>query len=214
MLASRKSLFVEQLCSYLALSPSVPADFTVILKYVILDATVGCYNFTLTHMDASIWIVANLGFVSYQMVRDANEAGKSGFGSLLSLGHSPGKTERIHMKGPGGRGEVEVAVSRVVGLSAGVIAGISIVGVAGVLLLAVCIYVGVYKKKKVQDKILLSARSEHQSIQAARAVGSTLEKATDSTGIPGGASSGLTSITVYDMVPKFFPNSLGFPIFH
>ncbi|CAL5410327.1 unnamed protein product [Camellia sinensis] len=51
-------------------------------------------------------------------------------------------------------------------LSAGVIAR-----VAGVLLLAVCIYVGVYKKKKVQDKILLSARSEHQSIQAARAVG-------------------------------------------
>ncbi|CAL5419753.1 unnamed protein product [Camellia sinensis] len=50
------------------------------------------------------------------------------------------------------------------GLSAGVIAR-----VAGVLLLAVCIYVGVYKKKKVQDKILLSARSEHQSIQAARA---------------------------------------------
>ncbi|KAF5939117.1 hypothetical protein HYC85_023376 [Camellia sinensis] len=40
-------------------------------------------------------------------------AGKSGFGSLLSLGHSRGKTYRIHMKGPGGRGEVEVAVSRV-----------------------------------------------------------------------------------------------------
>ncbi|CAL5327607.1 unnamed protein product [Camellia sinensis] len=46
------------------------------------------------------------GFVSYQMVRDANEAGKSGFRSLLSLGHSPGKTYRIHMKGSGGRGEV------------------------------------------------------------------------------------------------------------
>ncbi|CAL5423860.1 unnamed protein product [Camellia sinensis] len=43
-------------------------------------------------------------------------AGKSGFGSLLSLGHSPGKTYRIHMKGPGGHGEVEVAVSRVVAL--------------------------------------------------------------------------------------------------
>ncbi|CAL5432588.1 unnamed protein product [Camellia sinensis] len=56
------------------------------------------------------------GFVSYQMVRDANEVEKSGFGSLLSLGHSPGKTYRIHMKGPGGRGEVEVAVSRVVAL--------------------------------------------------------------------------------------------------
>ncbi|GMP66758.1 hypothetical protein CsSME_00026979 [Camellia sinensis var. sinensis] len=82
------------------------------------------------------------------------------------------------------------------GLSSGVIAGISIAGVAGVLLLAVCIYVGVYKRKKVQDKILLFARSEDQSIQAARAAGSTLEKATDSTGIPGSASSGLTGITV------------------
>lgn len=42
-------------------------------------------------------------------------AGKSGFGSLLSLGHSPGKTDRIYMKGPGGHGEVEVAVSGVIG---------------------------------------------------------------------------------------------------
>lgn len=42
-------------------------------------------------------------------------AGKSGFGSLLSLGQSPGKTDRIYMKGPGGRGEVEVAVSGVIG---------------------------------------------------------------------------------------------------
>lgn len=41
-------------------------------------------------------------------------AGRSGFGSLLSL-HSAGKTDRIYMKGPGGRGEVEVAVSGVVG---------------------------------------------------------------------------------------------------
>ncbi|KAK4352216.1 hypothetical protein RND71_027734 [Anisodus tanguticus] len=53
------------------------------------------------------------GFVSYQMVRDAYDAGRSGFGSLLSL-HSVGKTDRIYMKGPGGHGEVEVAVSSVV----------------------------------------------------------------------------------------------------
>lgn len=53
------------------------------------------------------------GFVSYQMVRDAYDAGKSRLGSLLSLGHSPGKTDRLYMRGPGGRGEVEVAVSGV-----------------------------------------------------------------------------------------------------
>ncbi|KHG26685.1 hypothetical protein F383_10565 [Gossypium arboreum] len=54
------------------------------------------------------------GFVSYQMVRDAYDAGSSGFGSLLSMGHSSGKKDRLYMKGPGGRGEVEVAVSGVV----------------------------------------------------------------------------------------------------
>lgn len=42
-------------------------------------------------------------------------AGKSRFGSLLSLGHASGKTDKIYMKGPGGRGEVEVAVSGVAG---------------------------------------------------------------------------------------------------
>ncbi|KAF5942792.1 hypothetical protein HYC85_020434 [Camellia sinensis] len=45
-------------------------------------------------------------------------AGKSGFGSFLSLGHSPEKADRIYMKGPGGRGEVEVAVSGVLEFSA------------------------------------------------------------------------------------------------
>ncbi|KAK1432322.1 hypothetical protein QVD17_09217 [Tagetes erecta] len=54
------------------------------------------------------------GFVSYQMVREAYDAGKSGFGSLLPFGNSQGKTDRIYMKGPGGRGEVEVAVSGVI----------------------------------------------------------------------------------------------------
>ncbi|GKV20037.1 hypothetical protein SLEP1_g30215 [Rubroshorea leprosula] len=52
------------------------------------------------------------GFVSYQMVRDAYD-GRSRIGSLLSLGNSPHKTDRLFMKGPGGRGEVEVAVSNV-----------------------------------------------------------------------------------------------------
>ncbi|OVA01172.1 Protein of unknown function DUF2045 [Macleaya cordata] len=53
------------------------------------------------------------GFVSYQMVREAYDAGKSRFGGLLSIGHFPSKTDRLYMKGPGGRGEVEVAVSGV-----------------------------------------------------------------------------------------------------
>lgn len=51
------------------------------------------------------------GFVSYQMVREAYDSGKSTFGSLLSIGGVPAKPDRLYMRGPGGRGEVEVAVS-------------------------------------------------------------------------------------------------------
>ncbi|XP_010511045.1 PREDICTED: uncharacterized protein KIAA0930 homolog isoform X3 [Camelina sativa] len=54
------------------------------------------------------------GFVSYQMVREAYEGGRNRFGSLLSLGHNTGKADRLYMRGPGGRGEVEVAVSGVI----------------------------------------------------------------------------------------------------
>ncbi|CAL5334022.1 unnamed protein product [Camellia sinensis] len=62
---------------------------------------------------------------------------KSGFGSLLSLGHSPGKTDKIHMKGPRGRGEVEVVVSRVV--AAGLLLLLpSWLTLAGLLLLQSC----------------------------------------------------------------------------
>ncbi|PSS16134.1 LysM domain receptor-like kinase [Actinidia chinensis var. chinensis] len=82
------------------------------------------------------------------------------------------------------------------GLSSGIIAGISIAGVAAVLLLAVCILVGLYRKKKVQDNILLSKTYETRPLQATGAAGSPFENETDSTGIPGGASPGLTGITV------------------
>ncbi|XP_028052554.1 chitin elicitor receptor kinase 1-like [Camellia sinensis] len=80
------------------------------------------------------------------------------------------------------------------GLSVGVIAGISIAGVAGALVLAVGVYVGFYRKTKVKDK-LLSSRSDDQSLQVSRDPGSALEKGKDSTGI--GSSPGLhTGLTV------------------
>ncbi|KAL9225655.1 hypothetical protein vseg_001552 [Gypsophila vaccaria] len=53
------------------------------------------------------------GFVSYQTVREAFDAGRYSLGSLLSFNHSSGKADKLYMKGPGGRGEVEVAVSGV-----------------------------------------------------------------------------------------------------
>ncbi|TVU49439.1 hypothetical protein EJB05_00752, partial [Eragrostis curvula] len=51
------------------------------------------------------------GYVSYQNVREAYDAGRSKFGGLLSLGHDHTKPDRLYMRGPEGRGEVEVAVS-------------------------------------------------------------------------------------------------------
>jgi len=53
------------------------------------------------------------GFVSYDMVREAYDAGRFRLGNLLSFSHLAGKADRLYMKGPGGRGEVEVAVSGV-----------------------------------------------------------------------------------------------------
>ncbi|KAH9297372.1 hypothetical protein KI387_029054, partial [Taxus chinensis] len=54
------------------------------------------------------------GFVSYKMVREAYESGHSKLGSLLFIGNSHAKSERLFMRGPGECGEVEVAVSAVI----------------------------------------------------------------------------------------------------
>ncbi|KAF7140502.1 hypothetical protein RHSIM_Rhsim06G0165900 [Rhododendron simsii] len=79
------------------------------------------------------------------------------------------------------------------GLSVGVIAGIAVAGVAGALLLGLAVYIGLYRKKKVQDQVLLSATPEDQSFDTARTRGGTYGNGTGSTG---GASSGLPVITV------------------
>ncbi|KAI8012267.1 LysM domain receptor-like kinase 3 [Camellia lanceoleosa] len=81
------------------------------------------------------------------------------------------------------------------GLSVGVIAGIPIAGVVGALLLAVGMYFGFCRKKKVKDTSL-SSRSDDKSLQVSRAPGSALEKAKDSTGVLTGSSLGLTGLTV------------------
>ncbi|GFQ07230.1 chitin elicitor receptor kinase 1 [Phtheirospermum japonicum] len=74
------------------------------------------------------------------------------------------------------------------GLSTGAIAGISVAGVAGLLLFAGCLYVGLKRKKNVQKIQLLSTVSEDQ-LQQAGGTGSTTIKAPDSAGT-------LTGITV------------------
>ncbi|KAM7492367.1 hypothetical protein LguiA_035288 [Lonicera macranthoides] len=80
------------------------------------------------------------------------------------------------------------------GLSSGIIAGISVGGAVVLLLFAVCLYVGFFRKKKVQEISSLSTATEDQSLQAAHASGGTLFKSADPTGP--GASPRLTGITV------------------
>ncbi|XP_073396416.1 uncharacterized protein [Physcomitrium patens] len=53
------------------------------------------------------------GFVSYEMVRNAFEGGKMRLGGLLQQISGSGKSERLIMRGPGGRGALDVAVSSV-----------------------------------------------------------------------------------------------------
>ncbi|KAG5545183.1 hypothetical protein RHGRI_017611 [Rhododendron griersonianum] len=88
----------------------------------------------------------------------------------------------------------EMVLNRVKdGLSVGVIAGIAVAGVAGALLLGFSVYIGLYRKKKVQDQVLLSATPEDQSFDTARTPRGTYG---NGTGSSGGASSGLAGITV------------------
>jgi hypothetical protein len=74
-------------------------------------------NFDAACGDIRNWNAINFlySFSSLISLSPCSTAGKSRFGSLL--GQSPGKTDRLYMKGPGGRGEVEVAVSGVAGKS-------------------------------------------------------------------------------------------------
>ncbi|GLT33536.1 hypothetical protein SLA2020_081160 [Shorea laevis] len=78
---------------------------------------------------------------------------------------------------------------RATGIRRGVIAGISVAVVTGALLFSVCLYVKLYKRKKVGE----ASHQEHYSHMDLRS-GSTLKKNSETTTLV--ASSGPTSITV------------------
>ncbi|KAK4484350.1 hypothetical protein RD792_006927 [Penstemon davidsonii] len=77
------------------------------------------------------------------------------------------------------------------GLSGGAIAGISIAGVAGVFIVAACVYVGFLRKKNVEKIQLLPTVSDDQSQRAG-----TSFKGPDSSGTRDGTSPGIAGITV------------------
>ncbi|XP_034698419.1 lysM domain receptor-like kinase 3 isoform X2 [Vitis riparia] len=80
------------------------------------------------------------------------------------------------------------------GISVGVIAGISVAGVAGSLLLAFVLYAGIYKRKMGKAP-LLPAAFEDQHMQPGQGYGSTLEKTSDSVALVAAVSLELVGIT-------------------
>ncbi|XP_062160386.1 lysM domain receptor-like kinase 3 isoform X2 [Alnus glutinosa] len=82
------------------------------------------------------------------------------------------------------------------GISGGVIAGISVAAVAGASILAFCLYAVVCRRKKVAEESVLPASSEDQHVQHRHGSGSTPEKNSEAAALVGGASPGLTGITV------------------
>ncbi|XP_031260053.1 chitin elicitor receptor kinase 1-like [Pistacia vera] len=80
------------------------------------------------------------------------------------------------------------------GISSGVIAGISVGGVAGALVLAFCVYAGIYKRKKVGEASFLPEGTENQYVQHGSGSANALEKTLESTALV--TAPGLTGITV------------------
>ncbi|KAJ7967733.1 putative Receptor protein kinase [Quillaja saponaria] len=79
------------------------------------------------------------------------------------------------------------------GISGRAITGISVGGVAGALVLAIVLYVGIYRRKKVVEVSCLPGAPVDPYTQLGHGSGSSLEKTSESVG---GASPGLTGITV------------------
>ncbi|KAA8520131.1 hypothetical protein F0562_014387 [Nyssa sinensis] len=120
-----------------------------------------------------------------QLLQDYNP--NSNFGSGSGLVFIPGRDQ--------GQNFPPLASSSS-GISSGVIAGISVAGVAGALFLAACIYVGFYRRKKVVEGSFLHEAADDNAIKHRHGPGSNSEKTSESGPLIGGVSPGLTGITV------------------
>ncbi|XP_056177558.1 chitin elicitor receptor kinase 1 [Syzygium oleosum] len=101
----------------------------------------------------------------------------------------------VYIPGKDANGTYPALNSSTGGLSVGAIVGIIVAAVAVLSLLAYCLYAGIYRKNKVKEAMLLSG-SHELSAQAGNVPGSDSAKPSESTGPAGGASTGLTGITV------------------
>ncbi|KAH7576708.1 hypothetical protein JRO89_XS01G0134300 [Xanthoceras sorbifolium] len=99
-------------------------------------------------------------------------------------------TGLVYIPGKDENGAYPALKSSSTGISGGVIAIISVAVVAAVLFLAVFVYFGIYRKKKLKGVMLLSTGSQDLAAQTGN------DKATESTVPAAGAATGLSGITV------------------
>ncbi|KAF7831580.1 lysM domain receptor-like kinase 3 [Senna tora] len=102
----------------------------------------------------------------------------------------------VYIPGKGMQWDFAVMIWGLCCLGAGAIAGICVGVVVGLLLLAVCIYVGYFQKKKIEEVNLLPQNSKGPSSQHRRASGNA-ENQTSGSGDPAaGSVAGIAGITV------------------
>ncbi|KAK9267545.1 hypothetical protein L1049_009973 [Liquidambar formosana] len=118
----------------------------------------------------------------------ASVANESGLPSQLLQSYNPNSNFSL--------GSGLVFIPGKAGISGKAIAGISVAGVVGCMFLAFCVYVGLYKRKKVVEASLLPEEPEDRYIQHGHGSGTTLGKPSESAALVAGASPGLTGITV------------------
>ncbi|GMY09833.1 lysM domain receptor-like kinase 3 isoform X2 [Fagus crenata] len=127
-------------------------------------------------------------------------ASATGLSAALLQSYNPGKnfsqgSGLVYIPGKDQNGTYPPLLSSKNGLAGGVIAGIAIGGVAGVLLVAACIYFVCYRKKKVEEATLLSTTLDLYDHNG-RGPGIASDKDGESTRTDGGPASGLAGITV------------------
>ncbi|KAA8515547.1 hypothetical protein F0562_018842 [Nyssa sinensis] len=135
--------------------------------------------------DENLSTVSNQSGVSEQLLLDYNP--NSNFSSGSGLVFIPGRDQT---------GTFPRFRSSSRGISAGVISGLSVAGVAGALFFAACFYVVFYKRKKAVEGSFLHTAFDDNAVKHRHGRGSNLEKTSESSPIVGGASLGLTGITV------------------
>ncbi|OVA09750.1 Protein kinase domain [Macleaya cordata] len=170
--------------------------------FVPINVTVNC-----SCGDRSISTAYGL-FTTYPLRPDDNltfVAAESGVSEQLLQMYNPGVdfsqgSGLVFVPARGRALQCHLLLSFQAGISGGAIAGISVAGVSvALLLMGICIYVGVSRRKKMKKASLLPAAGVNSATQPGFGTGSPLtkkSKSMESVALVGGASPGLTGISL------------------